>query len=217
MIKKRRGGKTSGVDFGGFAEKGVEALRAKKAKNADGFRERHRYAFCCALTTLASLLGFVNPVLSGFIADNIIRDFNLRGIIPTLIAMAAVKGTRIFLRSRVALELRGGNMRAPLVWLQRRISRRLWWLEPMVGNWGWVGLVINRITGGVPRQVAALITSSLTDTVNAVMSGVVYYFTRSYVLSLLTALVIPTLAVVPWFAKNTMRRLPALRSHRTFN
>ena len=47
----------------------------------------------------------------------------------------------------------------------RRISKKLWWLEPVVDNWGWVGLVITRLTGGVSAQAASLIASMLTDTI----------------------------------------------------
>jgi len=177
----------------------------KKAEKTDGFTARHRYAFCCAMTTLASLLGLVNPLLSSFIAQNIINNFNLKGIIPSLFSMIIVKGARMYLRGNVSKRLKGGSMRAPLVWLQHRISKRLWWLEPMVNNWGWVGLVITRLTGGVSASTAAFFASMLTDTINALLSGIVYYFTQSYVLSLLTALVIPALAVVPWFALKTAR------------
>lgn len=165
----------------------------------------HRYAFCCVLSATASLLGFVNPILSSFIAENILNNINLKGIIPTFVSMLAVKGTRMYLRSIVASQLKGG-MRAPAVWLQRRISKRIWWLEPMVDNWGWIGLVITRVMrGGVPAQAAAFIASMITDTINALMSGVVYYFTQSYILSLLTALIIPSFAVVPWFTLKTLR------------
>lgn len=176
-----------------------------KKEKANGLIARHRYSVCCLMSSAASLLGFVNPVLSSFIAQNIISNFNLRGIIPSIIAMVAVKGTRTLLRARVAGQIKGGSARAPIIWLQRRISRRLWWLEPMVDNWGWVGLVITRLTGGVPAQAAMAIASMLVDTINALLSGVVYYFTQSYVLSLATALIIPSLAVVPWLAVKTIR------------
>lgn len=156
------------------------------------------------MTFLASLLGIVNPVLSGFLAENVLSNFNLKGIIPTVISMIMVKGTRMYLRSQVGKKLKG-SMRAPLVWLQRRISRKLWWIEPMVDNWGWVGMVMTRITGGVSIQAAAFIASMTTDTINTLLSLIVYYFTRNYILSVLTALVLPSLAVVPWFASKTIR------------
>jgi hypothetical protein len=189
-------------------KKAYSYVNAAKIKKDGGFISRHRYAACCLMSSFASLLGFVNPVLSSFIVKSIIDNSNLRGIVPTFVSMAAVKGTRMYLRSKVASQLKG-SMRAPLVWLQHRISKRLWWLEPMVNNWGWVGLVITKLTGGVPAQTAAFIVSMLTDTVNALLSGIVYYFTQSYVLSLLTVLIIPSLAVVPWFASKTMRPRPA--------
>nr|PZM87760.1 MAG: hypothetical protein DIU81_08590 [[Clostridium] cellulosi] len=162
------------------------------------------YAKCCIMTFLASLLGIVNPVLSGFLAENVFSNFNLKGIIPTVISMITVKGTRMYLRSRVGKKLKG-SMRAPLIWLQRRISRKLWWIEPMVDNWGWVGMVMTRITGGVSVQAAAFIASMITDTINTLLSLIVYYFTRNYILSVLTALVLPSLAVIPWFASKTIR------------
>lgn len=162
------------------------------------------YAKCSIMTFLASVLGIVNPVLSSFLAENVISNFNLKGIIPTVISMAMVKGTRMYLRSRVGKRLKG-SMRAPLVWLQHRISKKLWWMEPMVNNWGWVGMFITRITGGISLQTAAFFTSMITDTVNTVLSGIVYYLTRNYVLSVMTALIMPSLAVIPWFANKTVR------------
>ena len=178
--------------------------KEEKRKKRDGLIAHHRYAYCCLMSSFASFLGFVNPVLSSFIAQNIINSFNLKGIIPALISMGAVKGTRIYLRSNVSSKLKG-SMRAPAVWLQRRISKKLWWLEPMVDNWGWVGLVMTKLTGGVSVQAASFIASMITDTIIALMAGIVYYFTQSYILSLLTALIIPALAVVPWFALKTFR------------
>lgn len=157
------------------------------------------------MSAIASLLGIVNPVLSSYIAQNIKSNFNLKGIIPSLIAMVIVKGTRMYLRGSVSAQLKGGSMRAPVVWLQHRISKKIWWLEPMVNNWGWVGMVITRLTGGVSAKTAAFFASMVIDTINALLSGIVYYFTQNYVLSVLTALIIPSLAVLPWFASKTIR------------
>ncbi|HEX2938927.1 MAG TPA: hypothetical protein VHO66_08415 [Ruminiclostridium sp.] len=175
-------------------------------KNQDGEKliSNNVYAKCSVMTFLASLLGIVNPVLSSFLAENIISNFNLKGIIPTVLSMVMVKGTRMYLRSRVGSRLKG-SMRAPLVWLQHRISKKLWWMEPMVSNWGWVGMVLTRITGGISLQTAAFFASMITDTLNTLLSGIVFYFTRNYFLSVLTALIIPTLAVVPWFASKSLR------------
>jgi ABC-type multidrug transport system fused ATPase/permease subunit len=166
---------------------------------------RHKYFICCVMSAAASMLGFVNPLLSSFIVKNIINNFNLKGIIPSLISMAIVKGTRMLLRSRVAIELRG-NMRAPIVWLSRNISKRLWWLEPMVDNWGWIGMVITKLTGGVSAQTASFFATMVFDTTNSLVSGIVYFYTQNYILSLLSALVVPTLAVVPWFTEKTIRK-----------
>lgn len=170
----------------------------------NNFLRRNKYSVCCLLSTFASLLGIVNPILSSYIASNILNHFNLAGIIPSLVSMAAVKGLRIFLRSRVTLTLKG-NMRAPYSWLQSKIGKKLWWVEPMVESWGWAGLVMTRLTGGVSAQTAAFITSTLTDTLNTLASGIVYYFTQNYVLSVLTALILPAFAVAPWFAGKAFR------------
>lgn len=170
----------------------------------DKFMDRYRYGFCCLLSALASLLGIINPILSSFIVSNILNNFNLAGIIPSLIAMAVVKGLRMFLRSRVNLNLKG-NMRAPLIWLQSRIGKKLWWVEPIIGSWGWVGVIMTRITGGVSAQAASFLASFVTDTINTLAAGIVYYFSRNYILSLLTALILPTLAVSPWFAGKALR------------
>lgn len=169
-----------------------------------GVFARHRYTICCLMSTLASLLGFVNPILSSFLAKNILNNFNLRGIIPSLLSMSAVKGMRMLLRSKVASQLKG-NMRAPIVWLSRNISKRLWWLEPMVDNWGWVGMAITKLTGGVSTQASAFFATMVIDTINALASGIVYFYTQDYVLSLLSALVIPTLAVAPWYTRKAIR------------
>jgi hypothetical protein len=181
-------------------KKGAGKMAKKRPSEA-----RRRYGLCCFMTLTASLLGFVNPILSSFIAQNIIDHFNLTGIIPSLVSIFVVKGARFYLRARAGSELKGGSSRAPVIWLQKRISRKLWWLEPMVVNWGWVGLVLKKLTGGVSVQVSAAIASMLTDTVNSLVSGIVYYYTQSYLLSLLAALVIPAVAVLPWLTVKTVR------------
>ena len=176
-------------------------MREKKVSDA-----RHRYGLCCFMTLTASLLGFVNPILTSFIAENILNNFNLAGIIPSLVSIFAVKGARFYLRARAGSELKGGSARAPSIWLQRRISRRLWWLEPMVSNWGWIGLILTKLTGGVSAQVAAAVASMLTDTINSLVSGFVYYYTHSYALALMAALIIPAAAVLPWLTVKSVHR-----------
>lgn len=164
----------------------------------------NRYGISCLFSALASLLGFVNPVLSGFIAYNILNNFNLGGIIPSLAAMVIIKGTRMYLRSSVSHNLKG-NIRAPLIWLQHRIDKRLWWLEPMVDGWGWLGMTVSKYAGDVSGQAALFFATTVMDTLNALASGIVYYFTRSYVLSLLSVLIFPTFTVLPWFAGKAKR------------
>lgn len=165
---------------------------------------RNRYGISCLFSAFASLLGFVNPVLSSFIAYNILNNFNLGGIIPSLIAMVIVKGVRMYLRSAVSHNLKG-NIRAPLIWLQHRIDKRLWWLEPMVDSWGWIGMTVAKHTGDVSQQAALFFATMVMDTLNTLASGIVYYFTQNYVLSLLSALIFPTLTIAPWFAGKAMR------------
>lgn len=164
----------------------------------------NRYGISCLFSALASLLGFVNPVLSSFIVYNIINNFNLGGIIPSLVAMVIVKGTRMYLRSRVSHNLKG-NMRAPLIWLQHRIDKRLWWLEPLVDGWGWLGMTVSKYAVDVSAQTAMFFATTVLDTLNALASGIVYYFTRSYVLSLMSVLIFPAFSVAPWYAGKTRR------------
>jgi ABC-type multidrug transport system fused ATPase/permease subunit len=166
---------------------------------------RDRYAICCVLSALASALSVVNPLLTALIVQNIINNFNLKGIVPSIIAMIMVKGTKMLLRGKVSKLLRGGDVRAPSAWLQRRISKKLWWLEPMINNWGFLGVVIKKLTGGVSVKISAAMVSFITDIVNIFLSGVVYYFTHSYALSLLVTFAIPTIAVLPWFAEKTIK------------
>ena len=165
---------------------------------------KDRFGFYCVLSSIASLLGFVNPVLSAYIVSNILNNFDLSGIFASLISMGAVKGTRMYLRSTVSNNLKG-NIRAPMFWLQNRIGKRLWWLEPLVASWGWVGMVLKKLTGGVSVQTSMFIATMVFDTINAVAAGLVYYFTKSYILSLLSALIIPAFAVAPWLADKALR------------
>lgn len=164
------------------------------------------YAKCCVMTFFASFLGLVNPVLSGVFTQNAFISFNIKGAVPTAVIMLAVKGTRMFLRSRVGKYLKG-SMRAPLIWLKQRISRKLWWMEPMVDNWGWVGMVISKLTGGVSLQAASFIVTMMIDTLNVLIAGIVYYFTHNYILSLMSALILPLFTVIPWFANKATRFL----------
>lgn len=177
----------------------------KKPVFIEKFISRHRYAICVFYGSLASLLGFVNPLLSSYITGRLLIAFNMEGVIPALISMLAVKGMRTFLRFRMSVNLQG-NSRAPIVWLQHKIGGFLWWLEPMVDNWGLIGHTLRRFwKNGVSSQVAIFITSSLTDTFDVIIAGIVYYFTKSYILSLLSALMLPFTSALPWFAQKTLR------------
>lgn len=170
------------------------------------FFYRHKYAFSCFLSVLISLLGFVNPVLAVVFVDRFLKYYNIIYSVPVLIPIAAVKGTRIYLRVLLSKYLKG-SQRAPLIWLQRRLSSRLWWLEPVVRNFGWVGMMIQRFSGksGVSNQVSQTITYTLADTITTILSGVVYYYTRDLVLSFLSILVLPSLYVIPWFTEKSLK------------
>lgn len=166
---------------------------------------RDKYAVCCVLSALASVLSVATPLLTALIVKNIINNFNMKGIIPSVIAMVIIKGTRMLLRGRVSKLLRDADARAPMAWLQRRISKKLWWVEPIISSWGWFGEKINKLTGGVSMSVSSFMVSFMTDLINIFLSGTVYYFTQSYVLSVLVTFTIPLLSVMPWIARKTKK------------
>jgi ABC-type multidrug transport system fused ATPase/permease subunit len=195
------------------------------------FLEKYRYAICCVFSAAASLLCFVNPLLAGIFVNRAISAFEPPSITPLIAGMAIVNGTRILLRSTVAFFVKG-RQRAPLIWLQARIGKWLWWLEPVLHVWGLPGIVMkkfgrwlsaHRLTSRLlhlgPRRphknrrlalnVASSITYIITDFFVTALSGVIFYFTRSYMLSLLSVL-LPAAATVPWFAKKS-KRLHRLR------
>lgn len=151
------------------------------------------------------MLGVATPLLSALIVSNIINNFNIKGIIPTIIAMILVKGTKMLLRGKVNKLMRGAKAEAPLAWLQRRISKRLWWLEPMVSSLGWIGMVITKLTGSIKVKAAAFAASFLTDMIAILASGIMFYFTRSYALSVLITFTLPLLSVMPWLAKKAVK------------
>lgn len=119
--------------------------------------------------------------------------------------MILVKGTKMLLRGRVNKLMRGADAQAPLAWLQRRISKKLWWLEPMVSNLGWIGMVITKLTGSVKVKASAFAASFLTDLVVIIAAGVMFYFTRSYALSVLITFTLPLLSVMPWLTKKSVK------------
>jgi hypothetical protein len=143
--------------------------------------------------------------------------------------MALVNGVRILLRSTVSSMLKG-RQRAPLIWLQNRIGKGLWWLEPVLHVWGLPGIILKKFghwltsrgliarklqLGSPPKNrrltlsIASSITYLLADVCVTALSGVIYYFTRSYILSLFSVL-LPAAAAAPWFAKKS-NRLQRLR------
>ena len=167
---------------------------------------RHRYAYCSVLSAIASLLSFVNPLLSSVLVHKFTHHAPIEDLLPLALSMIVVTGVRLYLRFTISSMLIG-SQRAPIFWLQRRIGLRLWWLERLVGSWGFVGMVVRRVSGkkGLAAQVASFISYSLTDAVTTVLSGFVYYVTKSYLLSLFSALILPTLVIVPWITQKTLR------------
>ena len=190
------------------------------------FLTKHRYAICCILSGLASLLSFVNPLLAGVFVNRAISAISVPSIRPLILGMALVNGTRIGLRSAVSSVLKG-RQRAPIIWLQKRISKRLWWLEPVLHGWGLPGILLkkfgrwlnfHRLTSRllslghhkspIKRPLTLSIASSIVylaaDACVTALSGVLFYFTHSYVFCLL-AVLLPAAASIPWFTKKSKR------------
>jgi hypothetical protein len=182
-------------------------------------------------------MSFVNPLLAGVFINRAISTFSLPNVTPVIVGMGLVNGTRILMRGTVARLLRG-KQRSPLIWLQNRIGKWLWWLEPLLHVWGLPGIVVkklgkffaaHRLTSGMFARgrkkahktrrlslaVASSVTYLLTDACVTALSGVLFYLTRSYALSLL-AVVLPALAAAPWFAKKSNRlRRAKQAAHKT--
>ena len=167
---------------------------------------KHKYALSCLLSSTAGLLGLFNPILSSMLVKRAKESFLLMNLLPVIICLVAVKLTRMYLRISIA-KLLGGSQRAPFIWLQHRIGRWLWWLEPMLHNWGWVGMAVTRFSGssGLAPQVASSVIYTLSDTGITVISGVIFYYTENYVLSFLSVLILPTLIVIPWFTEKSAK------------
>jgi len=201
----------------------IAALGAVKMHE---FLNKYRYAICCILSSVASLMSFVNPLLAGVLIDRAVSSFSLPSVTPVIAGMGLVNGTRILLRATVAKLLKG-RQRAPLIWLQNRIGKWLWWLEPVLHVWGLPGIAMkkfgrflaaNRLTSGnlffsslkphknrrLSLAVASSIIYLMTDVCVTALSGVIFYLTRSYYLSLL-AVLLPAAAAAPWFAKKSNR------------
>jgi ABC-type multidrug transport system fused ATPase/permease subunit len=167
---------------------------------------KHRYALSCVFSSVAGFLGVINPLLIILLVDKAKNNFDILNILPTLIILVATKVLQFVLRVKTAKFLKG-NQRAPLIWLQHRIGKWFWWLEPMLHNWGWVGMLVTKLCGnsGIVAQIASAVTYTINDTLITVASGVIYYFTDSYVLSFLTILILPAIFVIPWFTKKTLK------------
>jgi ABC-type multidrug transport system fused ATPase/permease subunit len=167
---------------------------------------KHRYALSCIFSSAAGFLGVINPLLIIILVDKAKNNFTILNILPTLIVLVSAKALQFFLRVKTAKYLKG-NQRAPLIWFHHRIGKWFWWLEPMLHNWGWVGMVVTKLFGssGIAAQIASAVTYTLNDTLITVTSGVVYYFTDSFVLSFLVILILPAIFVVPWFTGKTLK------------
>ena len=188
----------------------------------DAWVDRYRYAICCALSAVASLLSFVNPLLAGVAVQRALFSLSLP---PVIAGMGAVNGTRILLRGTVSRLLRG-RQRSPLIWLQNRVGKWLWWLEPALHVWGLPGIVLKkfgrffasrgllarlppgRLRPRKQRRLTLSVASSAVyfaaDVCVTSLSGLIYYFSRSYPFSLLPVL-LPAAAAAPWFAQKSRR------------
>lgn len=167
---------------------------------------KHRYALSCVFSSLAGFLGVINPLFVIMLVDKAKDNLNILNLLPTLIIVIATKLLQFMLRVKTAKYLKG-NQRAPLIWMQHRIGKWFWWLEPMLHNWGWVGMFVSKLSGstGIAVQIASVVSYIINDTLTTVASGVIYYFTDSYVLSFLTILILPAIFVIPWFTGKTLK------------
>ncbi|MDR3645076.1 MAG: hypothetical protein P4M02_08385 [Clostridia bacterium] len=167
---------------------------------------KSKYVLSCLLAAVAGLLGIIDPILTSLLVARVMNYHAFSRAAPVLISLLAVKGIRIYARMTMA-KLLGNNQRAPIIWLQHRIGNWLWWLEPLLHNWGWAGMVVTRLFGstGVAAQMASVISFMLTDLSVSFAAGTIYYFTQSYLLSFLSVLILPTLIVIPWFTRKSRR------------
>lgn len=177
-------------------------------------RKKHRYLICCILSATAAILGVLNPFLAALVIARIKHAAGYAKIIAILACLGGVKATRMYFRFSVG-KLLGGNQRAPFNWLRRQIGNWFWWLEPLLQNWGWVGMAVNKFTRGSPlgQQLATGIIYYISDTATTVLAGVIYYYTENYALSFLPILALPIIITIPWItAKNQISsRSSALR------
>lgn len=188
---------------------------------------KQRTLLSCVCSAAASLLSFANPLLVGVLINRSIAFLSLAAVAPVILGMAAVKGTRMLLRSVSSSFIRS-NPRAPLVLLQQRVGKWLWWLEPVFHSWGAAGLELARLARKLhlpgllsPRlalgrpgrpitvrtitsRIASMTTYYLTDTCVTILAGIIFYYTRSYPLSLL-AVLLPVAGLTPWFAEKSAR------------
>lgn len=165
-----------------------------------------RYAAACMMAAAAGILGLIDPVLTSLLVSRVMKGQDFSRVSIVLVSLLAVKGTRIYARITMSKML-GNNQRAPLIWLRRRIGGLFWWLEPLLHNWGTVGLVVDKVFGstGAAAQIASFISYALTDLIDSFVAGFIYYLTENYVLSFASAMILPTLFVLPWYQEKTRR------------
>jgi ABC-type bacteriocin/lantibiotic exporter with double-glycine peptidase domain len=167
---------------------------------------KHRYALSCVFSSIAGLLGVLNPISTILLIEKAKDTSDIIKLLPFIIIFISAKALQFFLRVKTAKFL-DGNQRAPIIWLQHRIGKWLWWMEPMLHNWGLVGTIVTKLSGstGIAVQIAAAVTYTLNDLLITVASGIIYYFTDNFILSFVTVLILPALFVIPWIAKNTLK------------
>lgn len=171
---------------------------------------KRRYLISCALASVAGILGIIDPVLTSLMVDRVMDYQNLSRAAPVAVSLAAVKFIRFNSRATMS-RLLGGDSGAPIVWLQKRIGGWLGWLEPLLHNWGFAGMLVEKVFGKARPSVkiASALAYMATDLSVSVTAGILYYFTTSYVLSFLSVLILPLLTILPRFAKKerkTVRR-----------
>lgn len=167
---------------------------------------KHEYAYCNILSAFSSLLALMLPILTSLAVDRVMFRFSLRSVLPFIILIFAIQTGRTFLRMTISKYV-GDNERAPLFWLQHRLGNWLWWVEPLLKKWGALGRLIQKFGGknGIPRQIAISVSLFFSDTFTTLLSGYIYYFTQSYILSVLSWLLLPMLTILPVLTKKMSR------------
>jgi ABC-type bacteriocin/lantibiotic exporter with double-glycine peptidase domain len=167
---------------------------------------KYKYALSCVFSSIAGLLGVLNPISTILLIDKAKDTSDIIKLLPFIIIFVSAKGLQFWLRVKTATFLQG-NQRAPIIWLQHKIGKWLWWMEPMLHNWGFVGMIVTKLSGkaGIAVQIASAVTYTINDLLITVASGVIYYCTESFILSFAVVLILPALFVIPWVAKNALK------------